>query len=257
MEDKLFTTQRREGILRLLEAQGSVSVAQLAERFQVSGTTIRLDLTALENAGSISRTHGGAVLRLPTLRESLIRERKNQEEKDRIAQRAVAFLEEQDTILIDTGTTMLAFAKALVVSSLEHLTVYSNDLDILRVLEEKEDFELYLLGGRVRNGFHYSYGTQAIAELARCHFQKLFLATSAISMEDGLTTANADLAAMKSAMVASAQEVFLLTDSTKARQVAFRQFAELSQVDTIITDKSLDSQTAAALGETVGRLILV
>ena len=95
MEDnKLYTTQRRNEILKNLKEQGSISVNQLAEQFQVSGTTIRLDLTALEKTGLVSRTHGGAMLSTLIEREPLIQERKNNEEKERIARKAVSFISE-------------------------------------------------------------------------------------------------------------------------------------------------------------------
>jgi DeoR family fructose operon transcriptional repressor len=122
MEDnRLYTLQRRNEILRILREQGSISVNQLAEHFQVSGTTIRLDLTALEKTGVISRTHGGAVLSGNSEREPLIPERENKVEKERIAQKAVTLIGENDTILIDTGTTMHALAGALAASSFAHV----------------------------------------------------------------------------------------------------------------------------------------
>lgn len=258
MEDnKMYTAQRRNEILRVLREQGSASVNQLTEYFHVSGTTIRLDLTALEKTGAVSRTHGGAVLSTAPYREPSIRERSNNEEKERIAQKAVSFISEHDTILIDTGTTTLALANALVSSPISHLVVYSHDLDVLRTLEEKEYFELHLLGGTIRNGFHYTFGNQVIAELNNYHFRKVFLGTCAISPESGLTTANSDLAAIKSAMISVSEEVCLLTDSSKMNQVSFRRFADLTAVDTLITDTGLSERDAAILRESVRSLILV
>lgn len=258
MEDnRLYTTQRRNEILKILKEQGSISVNQLAEQFQVSGTTIRLDLTALEKTGLISRTHGGAILNTFVEREPLIQERENHAEKERIAQKAVSLIQENDTILIDTGTTMHALANALAASAITRLRVYSNDLDVLRILEEKESYELHLMGGVIRNGFHYTQGNQVIAELSNYHFEKMFLATSAISLKSGLTTANSDLAAMKSAMIAASQRVILLTDSSKMHHVLFQRFADLNAVDTLITDSGLADEDAAALGEIVGELVIV
>jgi len=258
MEDnKLYTTQRRNEILKILKEQGSISVNQLAEQFQVSGTTIRLDLTALEKTGLVSRTHGGAMLSTLIEREPLIQERKNNEEKERIARKAVSFISEHDTILIDTGTTMQALAFALLASPITHLTVYSNDLDVLRTLEEKEYFELHLLGGVIRNGFHYTAGNQVIAELSNYHFKKMFLATSAISLESGLTTANPDLAVMKSAMMSASEQIILLTDASKMHHVLFQRFADLDEVDTLITDSGLAEEDAAMLREKAGELYIV
>lgn len=258
MEDnKLYTAQRRNEILKILREQGSVSVNQLADQFQVSGTTIRLDLTALEKTGAIARTHGGAVLGSIIEREPLIQERKNNEEKERIAQKAVSFIGENDTILIDTGTTMQALASALLESDITRLAVYSNDLDVLRALEEKEYFELHLLGGVIRNGFHYTGGNQVITELGNYHFKKMFLATSAISPEHGLTTANPELAAMKAAMISASEKVFLLTDSSKMHHVLLRRFADLDAVDTLITDNGLEEEDAEVLGKMVKTLVIV
>ena len=73
--------------------------------------------------------------------------------KKLIAQKALEYVHERDIILLDTGTTMVAFAEALAKSSIEELSVYSNDLDVIRILEEKEKFSLTLLGGKVRNRF--------------------------------------------------------------------------------------------------------
>ena len=258
MEDnRLYTSQRRNEILRMLKEQGSISVNQLAEEFQVSGTTIRLDLTALEKTGLICRTHGGAMLNTSIEREPLIQERKNHAEKERIAQEAVSLIHENDTILIDTGTTMHALANALAASAINRLRVYSNDLDVLRVLEVKEAFELHLMGGVIRNGFHYTQGNQVIAELSNYHFEKMFLATSAISLRSGLTTANSDLAAMKAAMITASKKVILLTDSSKMHHVLFQRFADLEAVDTLITDSGLSGEDAAALEKVVGELLVV
>ena len=160
-ENRLYTKQRRNEILRILREQGSISVNELSRQLQVSGTTIRLDLTDLEKTGILSRTHGGAIWN-NTDHEPLIRERKNESQKNRIGKKAVSFISEHDTILIDTGTTMLSFAHALLDSECNHLIVYSNDLDVLRTLEEKEAFELHLLGGVLRNGFHYTYGNRNV-----------------------------------------------------------------------------------------------
>jgi DeoR/GlpR family transcriptional regulator of sugar metabolism len=254
--ERLYTTQRRNEIVRILREQGSVSVNQLAERFGVSGTTIRLDLTALESEGAVSRTHGGALLSSLAEIEPLIPERRNDNEKNIIARKAVSFIDEHDTILVDTGTTMLALAKALVRSELTHITVYSNDLDVIRTLEEKSGFELHLLGGTIRNGFHYTFGDQLNTGLDNYHFKKLFLATSAISLEKGLTTANSDLAAIKSKMIAISDEILLLTDSSKMHHVAFRHFADLSSVDTLITDGGVSDNDAIALRQAVKNLVI-
>ena len=122
-DSKLYTEQRRMDILQRIRQNGSVSVAELTEQFHVSGTTIRLDLTALEKTGEIARTHGGAVLSTLIVREPTISERAHHDEKARIAARAIEHIRNNDVLLIDTGTTTLALARSLARSTLSSLTV--------------------------------------------------------------------------------------------------------------------------------------
>ena len=108
MEDRLFTEQRRDEIIRMLKESRSLSVQDLSEHFNVSGTTIRTDLTVLEEQGYLRRTHGGAVLPQPPasyFRELGIQERSRLKEKQAIAEAALQYVSPYDTILIDNGTT--------------------------------------------------------------------------------------------------------------------------------------------------------
>ena len=248
---RLFTGQRRGEILRLIRQRGTVSVGELAGQFHVSGTTIRLDLACLEKAGGITRTHGGAMLNELSFHEPLISERVHEREKAAIALRALEHIESNDVLLLDTGTTMVALARALILSSFTKLTVYSNDLDVLRILEEKESWDLFLLGGKVRNGFHYTCGPRMIKDLANLHFKKAFIATSAISYQAGLTVSNPDLALLKSAMIASAETVCLLADSSKLHRVDFQKFAGFDDIDILITDSGISREDLTALKERV------
>ena len=258
MNQKIYTEERRGGILRLLQANGSVSVAELSEKYEVSGTTIRIDLTALEKEGLLQRTHGGAVPvsdRRHIIREPLISERSRYEEKRRISQAAIPLLSPGDTVLIDTGTTMTCLAEVLCASSIAPLTIYSNDLRVLETLESKDNCSLRILGGSIRSGFHYTFGQQVLEELGRYHFRKLFLATSAVS-RSGLTTSNSDLAAVKRAMIRAAEEVIVLTDSSKLGLVDFETFASLDEIHTFITDSDITDKDRKFLEESIPRVII-
>lgn len=253
----LFTAERQSKILELIRKNGSVSVNYLAEFFNVSATTIRMDLTSLEAEGEISRTHGGAILRSVLHREPRMNERFNDDKKQLIALRAVSMIKENDTLLLDTGTTVLYLAKALVSCPIKRLVIYTNDIDVMRVLEEKDGFELHLFPGRMRNGFHYSYGSQMIAQLRDCHFDKLFLAVSALSLSEGLTTENVDLAALKEEMIKASEKVILLVDSSKFGLVNFKRFASLRDVDAVITDSGISAEDERALERMVKSVSVV
>ena len=259
METKLFTEERQDEIINLLKERKSVTVQNLSDYFGVSGATIRMDLSVLEKKGCLRRTHGGAVLPKSVetyLQELGIHERSHFQEKKAIAEAALQYVSSHETILIDNGTTISAFCTALAGSSLSGLTVYSNDLYGMQILESKENCELHLIGGCIRSGFHYTYGQQVLDELGSYHFKKLFLATSAVSA-DGLTTVNSDLAAVKRAMINASEEVILLADSSKIGQVGFQKFADLSQVDLLITDSGIRKKDQKALLKKISRVITV
>ena len=259
MNQKIYTEERRSGILQLLKQEGSVSVADLSKKYNVSGTTIRIDLTILEQQGLLQRTHGGAVPvsdLIPLVREPSISERSRYEEKKRIAYAALPFVSKGDTILIDTGTTMTCFAEVLASSFDESLTVYSNDLSVLQKLETKENLSLRILGGSIRSGFHYTYGQQVLDELSRYHFRKLFLASSAVN-QSGLSTSNSDLAAVKRSMIRCSDEVIVLADSSKLGLQDFETFASLNEIDVFISDDSLSDQEKDYLQESIPSLIIV
>ena len=253
----MYNKERIERILDILKENGSMSVNELSGLFQVSGATIRSDLKKMEQAGLITRTHGGAMMNSPLLRETMLTERIHDDKKQLIAQHALQFIRERDILLLDTGTTMVALAEALVRSSFESLTVFSNDLDVIRILEEKEHFSLNLFGGKVRSRFHYCYGPEILYELSNCHFTTLFLAASAIHDVYGLTTENTDLARIKSEMIRASGNVILLSDSSKLGNVHLRKFASLSDVDTLVMDRDIPPEYETALRASIKNVVLV
>lgn len=247
----MYKEERRKIVLNLLEEKGSIGVNDLAEMFHVSGSTIRQDLHMLETQGNITRTHGGAVLSASSsklAKEAPYSQRKNQREKTAIARKALDYVGCKDILLLDTGTTMWAFARELVKAdkNLMGAVLYSNDLAVLQLLEEREDLELHMLGGRIRNGYHYTYGQQMKNELSRYHFPKLFLAASALSGA-ALTTSNSELAMMKRAMIDCSKEVYLLMDSSKINHVTFQEFGRLSDITLMITDGGISESDASRI----------
>lgn len=252
----LFNKERQQKILDLMHRDGSLNVNSLAEHFHVTPATIRADLNHLEAEGALVRTHGGAIPNISNRHEPKMNERHNEEKKNRIAEKATELVEEGNILLLDTGTTMVCFAKALVNSPIKELTVFSNDIDVIRILEEKESFSLHLLAGKMRNGYHYCYGSQISWILQDCHFNKLFLSSSAISIAHGLTTANPELAQIKREMIDASDEIVLLVDSSKLHHVDFQKFADLKQINVLIMDSELTEEDRYLLESSVKKMIL-
>ncbi len=255
--DILNYEQRADKILEILRSQNSVSVNYLSEQLNVSGTTIRTDLTKMESSGIVVRTHGGAMLKTSLYREQAMTERLHDDKKMLIAAKALSHIENHDTLLIDTGTTMLFLARAIARSSLTKLRIFTNDLEVVRTLEVREDFEVNLLGGKIRNRFHYCYGNSLIQSLQNYNFEKLFLSASAISISHGLTVSTDELAQIKTAMIQSSHQIFLLADSSKVNHIDFRKFADLQEVDVLIMDQELSPSYQEKLQDMISCIELV
>ena len=256
MKSNLSSLERQDEILSLLKKEKKVNVNELAERFQVTQATIRTDLTKLEQTGEIKRTHGGAVLNVRQDLEPKLLERTNAEEKGRIGEAALDYVKDGEVILIDTGTTAAAFAQALARSDKQDLTIYSNDMSVLILLEPRRDFRLNLLGGKIRSGFHYAYGENLIDELETYHFDRLFLTASAMDIKSGLTTVDPDLSRLKQAMVRASREVIVLADSTKYGKTHFQSYAPLSSIDVLITDSGITQEGAEQLKAHIGEVVI-
>lgn len=243
----LNISERRERMLTLIVARSSCTVAELAEEFSVTPATVRSDLAHLEQEHLVTRTHGGVIARAGVDRESPLGERGADDAKARIAAKALELVEDGDSLSIDTGTTALAFASALVQSSLTNLKVVSSDLTILSLLETRSDFETIAIGGRVRPGFHFACGGITLAALDRFNTEKCFVTTTCIDVSQGLTTPNVDTAQLKAKYLSIARTTCLLVDSTKFGRVSFSRFAEVGQLDHIIVDDGVDPMVVQEL----------
>ena len=142
---------RHDEILNIISRLRSVSVQVLTERLNVSEVTIRKDLTILEEMGSVIRTHGGAKLAedRTLLRNLRARMQEHQTEKRAVADRAKEFINEGDTIYIDSGSTCYYLAEGIRGMTLRVLT---NSIDIMTVLADDPAVSLFGIGGSYRKG---------------------------------------------------------------------------------------------------------
>lgn len=244
-ESKLFTEERQARILAKVEELEKVTVAQLCETFSVSGATIRSDLRELHRMGRLIRTHGGAIRRTKTGFELGANSRKVQhlQAKRAIARAAVALIQDGDRIILDTGTTTLQMAQLL--RDKQDLTVVTNDLEIAISLEEIESIQVILLGGVLRQQFHCTVGPSGIDELASLTVDKAFLGANGFGVEEGASTPDVRQAQVKKAMIAASSQVIVLCDHSKFGKTSFVKFADLSQIDIVITDSVEESQSSA------------
>lgn len=238
----MFSIKRLEEIVKTLERDGSVDVNALCETFKVTGKTIRQDLTKLEEMGFIERFHGGAILKQNGTSIFPIKQRKqrNLEEKKRIGAAAQKYINERDIVIIDGGSTNLEIAKGL---GDKPIIAITNDLIIAGELINKENVTLYVTGGKLRReGAFTLLGRDAEKMVQKYNANKLFLGTSALDFEQGLTVFSVEEAELKRAMIVSVKQVVCLADYSKFHQLAFTSFATLDDIDVLITDDRITAE---------------
>ncbi|MFF8032438.1 MULTISPECIES: DeoR/GlpR family DNA-binding transcription regulator [unclassified Streptomyces] len=243
----MYAPERQQEILRLARDGGRVDVVSLAEEFQVTAETIRRDLKALDRAGLVRRVHGGAIPagRLGFEPDLAERETTAADEKDRIAQAALAELPGDGAVIVDAGSTAARLAGLLPVEL--SLTVVTHSLPVATRLADHPGIQLHLVGGRVRHRTRAAVDAWALRAYAEIRADVLFVAANGFSAEHGLTTPDLAEAAVKRAAVAAARRVVLLADSSKHGQEHFARFGDLGDVDLLITDTGLSPQDAAAI----------
>jgi DeoR family transcriptional regulator of aga operon len=243
------TSQRRASILQMLTQQGSVQVTPLVEQFGVSAVTIRSDLTALENQGVATRSHGGAILTRTPVTEQTIHQKDalNQQQKDRIGALAATLVQPGENIIIDSGTTTISLARHL--REAQDVTVLTNGLNIAWELADAPGVDLIMTGGLLRKQSLSIQGAQAEACLQAYSFDKLFLGVDGFDLQFGVTTHHEAEASLNQKMVERAKKVIVLTDASKFGRVSLHRIVQLNRVHTVITDASISPEYSQGLRE--------
>ena len=245
----MYAEERQQAIADLVAQRGRLSVNALAAEYAVTTETVRRDLSALERAGVVRRVHGGAVPAAAlTALEAKVGDRDlaHADEKDRIARKAVELLPATGgSVLLDAGTTTARLA--MMFPRDVHLTVITNAVPIAARLAGSPSVNLHLLPGRVRPTTHAAVGEDTVEALHLLRADVAFVGTNGLSDGHGLSTPDHDEAAANRAMVAGAHQVVVLVDSSKIGQEHMVRFAELGDVDVIITDSGIEPADRAAL----------
>lgn len=233
-----YAVERRRQIVAIARQDGRVAVNELADVLQVAPETVRRDLADLEKQGLVQRVHGGA---LPADRigfEGTVTARveRNQPEKARIAVRALAEIRDAEVLFLDEGSTAVMVARAL--DPDRPLTVVTGSIPVITELNANPRISVILLGGPIRPGSMAAAGTWPARMLAELVIDVAFLGTNGLTVTRGLTCPDLGVATVKRAAVATARRRVLLADATKFGRDSFAVFAQVTEMDLVISETS-------------------
>lgn len=237
----MLQNQRRDKILELIREDGHAKVTELSRIFKVTEVTIRQDLEALEQEGFIIREHGGAYLKDidRNVRNFEVQNKDNLTEKQLIARKAVEFIEDGDTIILDSGSTTTEIAR--LITGYRNLTVITNALNIAIILGAQTGINVIVTGGEFKAPTISLTGQAAADFFHNLHVDKLFLATAGIALKSGLTYPGISDICVKRAMIESADVIYLVADSSKIGKNSFASLGAVSLIDFLITDSKIKS----------------
>jgi DeoR family transcriptional regulator, aga operon transcriptional repressor len=239
-ESGLLIEERRRRICELLREEGRVTVEALATRFGTSLVTIRADLAALESAGALIRTHGGA---LPPATEEAdeplgVKQLQHHAEKVRIAQAAVALIRDGETLILDSGTTTAEVARAIRKAPLKSINVITNALNVAALLMDAEAVRLIVPGGILRRESNSLTGPMAEAALSNLQADRLYLGADGLEPEVGVMTPHLQEAELNAKMIRISRQVVVVADSSKLIRRNISLIAKVEQIHVLITDRA-------------------
>jgi DeoR family transcriptional regulator of aga operon len=243
----MLSEERRREILDLLRKDGRVLVRSLSRHFRTSQITIRKDLESLHNDGQLERTHGGALPKeTGALKDSPLQEkaRKHRQEKVRIAAAAAEKIKPGQVIILDSGTTTTAIARAC--SQIKNLTIITNATNIAAELADAP-VEVILTGGTLRKNSFSLVGPLAEESLRKLSADLLFLCVDGFDVNYGLTTPNLLEARVNRAMAESARRTIIVCDSSKFGRRSLSLILPASAVHEAITDRNISKSDLKAL----------
>ncbi|MEG2177242.1 MAG: DeoR/GlpR family DNA-binding transcription regulator [Oscillibacter sp.] len=243
----MLKIERQAMIEQELWKHGSVLLPDLSKLLDCSEETIRRDMKELEAVGKLTRTHGGAYLQEKYDKSYSAKLRKSfyQDEKNRMAQQALHYVQENDVIFLDSSTTCLALAEALLEEKVS-VTIITNSLLICNLCNENSNnLNLICLGGTFRRRTASFIGYHTTDILSHYHADKAFISCPKITLEQGLSDNHLNEARVREAMLQYAQERILLMDHTKFGPCANILFPGMETANAILTDEKLPPEWEA------------
>ncbi|MDR0452535.1 MAG: DeoR/GlpR family DNA-binding transcription regulator [Treponema sp.] len=243
----MLTLERQNAIMDILNKDKVVNINKLSGLFSISSASIRRDLEKMEQQGLVKRTYGGAVLveginaEIPLV----VREIEQREAKQLIAKKASGFIEDQDTIFMDSSTTTKELTNFM--DGISGLTVITNGIRAITDMALLENITVYGISGKLRKPSLSFIGNQAENCVTDYWASKFFFSCTGLWMSHGAMDYSDAEAELRKKMMSACQKIILLCDHTKFDRPAFYRICPFSRIDVLITDLKLSEQWESLL----------
>jgi DeoR family transcriptional regulator, glycerol-3-phosphate regulon repressor len=241
----MLAEQRHQYILSQVARNGALSVAELVRELNVSRETIRRDLNALAGRGLLVTTHGGALSSDRREPDLDVREAANAGAKRAIGERAALLVPDGASVIIDSGSTTQAVARAL--TARHRLAVYTNDWRIALLLGRRNDNRVTLLGGELSDNEDATFGLDTVQQLSQYHADFAFVGAGGITPEGHLTDYTRMAAEVRSRMIAAANLAIVVADNSKFGRVTPVRINGFEAVRHVVTEVAPDRSIAKAI----------
>ncbi|MGT2951138.1 DeoR family transcriptional regulator [Streptococcus cuniculi] len=228
--------ERLDHIIKLVSTHEKIDVNTLSELLKVSKVTIRKDLDKLESKGLLHREHGYAVLNSGD--DLNVRLSFHHDKKRKIAQKAVELIQDNETIMIESGSTCALLAEQICQQK-RNVTIITNSYFIADYIRSYDSCNVMLLGGEYQKNSQVTVGPLLKEMISFFHVKKAFIGTDGFADEEGFTGKDLMRTEVVKEMARVAEEVVILTDSTKfSKRGTVSQFST-AEVGLVITDDQI------------------
>lgn len=236
----MLQIERKNSIKKILREKKSVTVTELAKTFNVTEETIRRDLNSLNKEGLLTRTYGGAFIQEGALNDInySLRETDHVESKKSIAGKCMEFVQNGDSIFLDSSTTALFIAEAICNM---RITVLTDSLKIINSLSKYDNIHLIATGGQLSQRSMSFIGSGAIHSLNQYYVDIAFVSCRSISLENHITDSNENLSIIRRQIIKRSNKAFVIADYSKFNKTSFFHICNFDEIHSIVTDKPLDS----------------
>ncbi|MEC3976798.1 DeoR/GlpR family DNA-binding transcription regulator [Amycolatopsis sp. H20-H5] len=241
----MLAAERRDLLLARLENDGKLVAKELAAELAVSEDSVRRDLRELAAAGLCQRVYGGALPVSPAIGDHGFRASVNLEGKDRVAARAAGLVHPGATVILDGGTTALAVVLALPLDLTA--TIVTHSVAVAAALLDHRDVEVYLIGGRLFKHSAVTCGAAAAEAAEGVNADLFLLGVTGVHADAGLTTGDADEAAMKRTLARRAADTYVLASAEKVGAASRFSVLPFAEVAGIVTDAGPEEPTVRRL----------